>query len=128
MDAAALAVGGTADHIHILAGLRTKHCAADVVKEVKLASGLWIRETQGVKPFAWQDGYGAFSVSPDHVEAVIHYIATQRSIIGTSIPEPSFLSSAANTGSPPMNSLSNSPRPVPGRALVACNERVATRC
>lgn len=68
-------VGGTADHIHALIGLRTTHCLADLVREVKKASSVWARERQ--PSFAWQTGYGAFSVSPGHINRVVEYIANQ---------------------------------------------------
>ncbi len=70
-----IAVGGVGDHVHILAGLRATHCVADVVREVKKASSVWAAERQS--GFAWQAGYGAFSVSQDAVATVAAYIGRQ---------------------------------------------------
>lgn len=71
------AVGGTADHVHLLAGLLPKHTLADIVREVKASSSQWAHRTIGVKEFSWQDGYGAFTVSPSNIAAVKKYIAHQ---------------------------------------------------
>ena len=72
------AVGGTADHVHMLVGLRATHCLADVLREIKRPSSQWVHETLGVAEFAWQEGYGAFTVSESNVEQVRCYIANQR--------------------------------------------------
>ena len=56
-------VGGTEDHVHLLAGLRATHVLTSFVQDVKQSSSRWIHETIGVKEFAWQSGYGAFTVS-----------------------------------------------------------------
>ncbi len=71
------AIGGTADHVHLLAGLRATHSLATFVQDIKQTSSRWIHETIGVKPFAWQQGYGAFTVSVSNCEAVRAYIASQ---------------------------------------------------
>jgi REP element-mobilizing transposase RayT len=73
----ALAVGGVADHIHILAGLKATHCLADVLRNIKSASSRWVHEEIGLKPFAWQEGYGAFTVSMSQIPAVRAYIENQ---------------------------------------------------
>ena len=71
------AIGGTHDHVHLLIRLRTTHCLADVLREIKHTSSQWVHETIGVKGFAWQEGYGAFTVSPSKTTAVSRYIARQ---------------------------------------------------
>jgi putative transposase len=71
------AVGGTADHVHLLAGLRATHTLASFVQDIKQTSSRWIHETIGVKNFAWQPGYGAFTVSVSNCEPVKKYIADQ---------------------------------------------------
>src|SRR5215475_949452 len=53
-------VGGTADHVHLLVGLKATHCLADVLRELKRPSSQWVHETFGLSEFAWQEGYGAF--------------------------------------------------------------------
>lgn len=71
------AVGGVADHVHLLIGLRATHRLADVMRDVKRTSSAWVHETIGNKEFEWQDGYGAFSVSASAREKVKAYIANQ---------------------------------------------------
>lgn len=68
-----LAIGGVADHVHILAGIKTTHAVADLVRETKKASTDWIRNEIGVRGFHWQAGYAALSVGEtEHVIAYIH--------------------------------------------------------
>lgn len=74
-DMLAFAVGGIEDHVHILFRLPPTMPLAKAVTLVKSNSSKWIRE-RGMK-FAWQQGYGAFSVSRSNVSAVIKYIDTQ---------------------------------------------------
>lgn len=69
-------IGGTADHVHALVGLRTKHSVMNVVASLKKASGNWIRANHRGE-FAWQDGYGAFAVGRERVEQVRQYVANQ---------------------------------------------------
>lgn len=69
-------IGGIEDHIHLLVGLKANHCIADIVREVKKRSTLWIREAN--PDFEWQIGYAALSVSPERMAGVIKYIANQR--------------------------------------------------
>jgi len=71
-------VGGVADHVHILIHLGRSVSQADLVKELKRGSNLWIHERfPQIAKFAWQAGYGAFSVSASNVEAVRTYIENQ---------------------------------------------------
>ena len=70
-------VGGMADHVHLLIGLRASHTLADVLRDIKSASSHWVHDTVGVKGFAWQEGYGAFTVSTSLIERVKSYIAHQ---------------------------------------------------
>jgi len=71
-------VGGYIDHVHILCKLSKKIPLSKLLEEIKSHSSKWIK-TKGVeyKNFYWQDGYGAFSVNPSQVDAVIDYIAHQ---------------------------------------------------
>ncbi len=75
LGAVPIAVGGVADHVHLLAGFRATQCVADVVREIKKASSVWAADQSS--GFAWQVGYGAFSVSPTQVPSVVAYIAEQ---------------------------------------------------
>ena len=77
-DGIPLEIGGTADHIHILAKLSPKHAIMDVLRDVKADSSKWINERQTSKQrFEWQAGYGAFSVSSSQVDKVQSYIRNQ---------------------------------------------------
>ena len=71
------AIGGMADHVHMLVGLRATHALASFVQDIKQTSSRWIHETIGVKEFAWQQGYGAFTVSASNRGVVKEYIAKQ---------------------------------------------------
>ena len=72
---ATLAVGGTANHLHLLIGLPAKMTLADAVGKLKANSSRWMGE-HGIE-FAWQKGYGAFSVSPSMVGTVQSYVRNQ---------------------------------------------------
>jgi len=72
-----LSIGGVADHVHLLFGLRATHCMADVIRDVKKASSTWMRDVMRIPIFAWQEGYAAFSVSPTGRKAVSRYIEGQ---------------------------------------------------
>jgi REP element-mobilizing transposase RayT len=70
-------VGGISDHVHLLVGLRATHTLAEVLRDIKSASSHWVHEAIGARGFAWQDGYGAFTVSASQVGRVKDYIAQQ---------------------------------------------------
>jgi putative transposase len=76
MHGTALIINGTADHVHVLARIRPVQSAAEVARVVKTNSSRWVREKWNLN-FAWQTGYGAFSVSESNVPAVSRYISTQ---------------------------------------------------
>ncbi len=71
-------IGGVEDHVHLLVGLKTTHCVSDFVRELKKASSQWIETEFELADFAWQKGYGIFSVSATARESVKSYIANQR--------------------------------------------------
>lgn len=72
------AIGGVADHVHLLMGLKSTHCVADFVRDLKKAGTTWIQDAiPGGKKFAWQNGYAAFTVSATSRKAVREYIANQ---------------------------------------------------
>ena len=70
-------VGGVADHVHLLVGLKATHALADVLRELKKASSAWVHDEIGSRAFAWQEGYAAFTVGATSREAVKRYIANQ---------------------------------------------------
>jgi REP element-mobilizing transposase RayT len=71
-----LAVGGTADHVHILCLLARDELIAVLIRELKRESSKALK-TKGLTSFYWQAGYGAFSISPVHVSAVKEYTLGQ---------------------------------------------------
>jgi len=71
------AVGGVADHVHLLLGIHATHRLANMMRDLKRTSSAWVHETFGDRQFEWQDGYGAFSVSASLIETVKNYIARQ---------------------------------------------------
>ena len=70
-------IGGVADHVHLLVGLKATHCLADFMRELKKASSVWVHEEIGQEIFAWQEGYSAFTVSAPARPGVQTYIANQ---------------------------------------------------
>ncbi len=70
-------IGGVADHVHLLVSLRATHCVADMMRELKKASSVWVHNEIGLSSFAWQEGYAAFTVSAPSCPAVKRYIANQ---------------------------------------------------
>jgi len=78
MDAVPCIVGGVADHVHLLVGLRATHRLSDVMRELKSVSSAWVHEEIGASGFAWQEGYGAFTVSASMLETVRKYIENQK--------------------------------------------------
>ncbi len=73
----ALAVGGINDHVHLLVSLSAIHRLSDLMRELKASSSAWIHREIGLKSFAWQVGYGAFTVSPNNLARVKNYILNQ---------------------------------------------------
>jgi putative transposase len=74
----ALAINGMADHVHLLVRLRQDRTLADVMRAIKARSSRWLRTNTSIGPaFAWQSGYGAFSVSQSGAERVREYIRNQ---------------------------------------------------
>ena len=73
----AIAVGGMADHVHILLLLPTTVPLATAVQKIKANSSRWMHEQTG-RPFMWQEAYAAFSVSISHTDATVKYILNQK--------------------------------------------------
>ena len=74
-----IAINGIENHVHILCIMSKNIALADLLKELKRSSSHWIK-TKGVDymDFAWQGGYGGFSVSQSKVEVVKRYIENQK--------------------------------------------------
>jgi putative transposase len=72
------AVGGMPDHVHLLLRWKTDDSIANLMRQVKGRSSVWVYETFPDHPqFKWQEGYGVFSVSPSSKEKVEQYIQSQ---------------------------------------------------
>jgi putative transposase len=72
-------VGGVADHVHIVTTLPRTLSQAQLIEQIKKASSKWIKELdERFRGFFWQRGYGAFSVSPSQLKAVLKYIEGQQ--------------------------------------------------
>lgn len=69
---ALITAGGTANHLHLLISLPATHSLAGAIQKLKGSSSRWLGED-----FAWQEGYGAFSVSPSQISVVKTYIRNQ---------------------------------------------------
>jgi len=77
-DCQPIIVGGAEDHVHFLCALSRTREAATMVKEVKRGSSLWLKtKSPGLQDFAWQNGYGIFSVGFSQIKSVRDYIAGQ---------------------------------------------------
>jgi REP element-mobilizing transposase RayT len=72
-----IAIGGVADHIHLLVDLPAAVAVSDLVRTIKSNSSKWIHESRSRSKFAWQKGYSAFSVSRSGVDGVVRYIRNQ---------------------------------------------------
>jgi putative transposase len=72
-------INGVADHIHILSDLHPTISLADYVKNIKVASSLWAKESKLFPKFeGWQDGYGAFTYSIREKNILIEYVKNQK--------------------------------------------------
>jgi len=75
-----LAINGVSDHVHVFIGYKPSVSIPDLVKDIKVASSFWINGNKRTKmKFNWQEGYGAFSYSRSHIDAVCKYIQNQES-------------------------------------------------
>ena len=78
MNGIPYAVGGVQNHIHILVSLPKTMALTDFVRQIKAKSSRWIKQLGAhYTGFAWQDGYGAFSVSPSLIDKTMQYILQQ---------------------------------------------------
>ena len=75
----ALQVGGIEDHLHVLVMAPPVFSPGKIAQLIKGGSSLWIHtEYPALRNFAWQDGYGAFTVSRSNLPDVVRYIQHQR--------------------------------------------------
>jgi putative transposase len=74
----AIEVGGTKDHVHILCLLSRNNRVSEIVKKAKANSSGWVKAQQGrYLKFAWQSGYGAFSIHQSQIDSIREYIKGQ---------------------------------------------------
>jgi putative transposase len=72
-------INGIEDHIHIFSDLHPTMCLSDYVKDIKVASSLWMKANGNFPKFkAWQEGYGAFTYSIRERDMIINYIKNQK--------------------------------------------------
>ena len=73
-----LQINSMPDHVHIFIGMRPHQSISSLIQNVKTESSKWIKTQKVCKvPFAWQEGYGAFSYSKSQAPNVIQYIIDQ---------------------------------------------------
>ena len=78
LDCPSLKTGGVEDHVHILCRFGKSIALKDLLRDLKRDSSKWVKAQESrLTTFQWQLGYGAFSISPSHVEPLIQYIANQ---------------------------------------------------
>ena len=69
-------IGGVEDHVHLLVSLSRTVTIAQLVEKIKTPTSKWAK-TKGVPGFAWQGGYGAFSIGTAQKDAVVAYVRAQ---------------------------------------------------
>ncbi|MCS5709871.1 IS200/IS605 family transposase [Candidatus Berkiella aquae] len=73
-----LQIGGTANHLHLLISIRNIDKLSYLIREIKSRTSVWVHSNFiNCKQFAWQEGYGSFSVSHSAYENIICYIRNQ---------------------------------------------------
>ena len=77
-----IAINGIANHVHVFCIMSKNIALADLLEELKRNSSRWIK-TKGADyaDFAWQGGYGGFSVSQSKADVVKRYVENQKDII-----------------------------------------------
>ncbi|HLO40575.1 MAG TPA: IS200/IS605 family transposase [Phycisphaerales bacterium] len=79
LECAALAINGWLDHVHLLVRYPANLSHADMARHLKGRSSKWIHdELDDLQSFAWQEGYGGFTVSASMLDRVKHYIDRQK--------------------------------------------------
>jgi REP element-mobilizing transposase RayT len=71
-------IGGTDDHIHIFCSLPKTVTISDLIKDIKVSTSMWLKtKDNSLSDFYWQSGYGAFTLSASHFNALCKYIENQ---------------------------------------------------
>jgi len=72
-------INGIEDHLHIMSDLHPSVSLSNYVKDIKVASSLWMKQTAKFPAFeGWQDGYGAFTYSIHEKDKIINYVKNQK--------------------------------------------------
>jgi putative transposase len=78
LDCQPIIIGGVEDHVHLLCALSRTVNVAEMVKETKRGSSVWLKtKSTTMQDFAWQNGYGTFSIGFSQIESVRSYIGSQ---------------------------------------------------
>ena len=77
LDCVPLAVGGVSDHVHVLLALSPEVGVAQIARELKAPTTRFIHRVFGLTDFAWQQGYGAFTLRDIEVDVVRRYVDNQ---------------------------------------------------
>jgi putative transposase len=92
LDSPLLAAGGTANHVHLLISVSKNISLADLLRDVKKDSSRWTKSNgSDFGDFAWQEGYGAFTIGESQVEDLKNYLARQKEHHQTVSYEDEFL-------------------------------------
>jgi len=80
MNVTVTAIGGTSDHVHLLASLPASMCVEEFLQAIKDAASTAVYRTFGssITAFRWQAGYGVYTVSPCHRSIVRDYVNAQK--------------------------------------------------
>ena len=74
-----LQINGTEDHLHLLLNIHPSHSVADMVKDIKVFSSVWIKKSNFFPEFTgWAEGYGCFTISYREKDKLIGYIKKQK--------------------------------------------------
>ena len=72
-------INGVEDHIHIFSDLHPSNCLSNYIKDIKVASRIWMKECHKFPKFeSWQEGYGAFTYSMREKDRIISYVKNQK--------------------------------------------------
>ena len=78
LDCNCFLAGGVEDHVHLAIGLSRTIAIAKLVEQLKTSSSMWLKtQSPELTHFAWQRGYGVFSVGPSDLPALKQYISSQ---------------------------------------------------
>ena len=72
-------INGIEDHIHIFSDLHPTVSLSDYIKDIKIASSIWMKADGNFPKFeGWQEGYGAFTYSTREKDMIINYVKNQK--------------------------------------------------